>query len=1200
MWHKRNTLHLVTLIAGTLLTGKAVIADDHDWHLRDGSVIRASYVSFVDGKVTTRLHENQTFTWDFDELAPPDQQHVLRLEDTPQPRRTPPWIEGYRVRYTLRVVGQTGDAGDLLVTQPAQTVIARVPTGGWLTDDARDLIVTTVTGKRLPMAVLTHDPGGDTIIQFLRHGHDRWYWLYASNPDEPGEDPAFTERVEHARQRAQQAGLTKMEAMNVSALRAGAYRDIFMAIDEHHKTLGKVASELAEWGQLLPQRVTDAKAAAQKLAAAQQALQLAAEAHAPFEKMAQEKTALAEKLKKEADAAAEQNNANDDAQKNGGEGGQEKTQPDPQLAAAANKAAEMARAARLAAAPTGTTKTRAQAAIKNLHNKSRNANHSLEEANKRIKQAAQLKADTEQALHDLEPKLAPARDVSVAARAAARLAVEQTKADGDAYTKLAMQRDPRVLQEGLTVEYRRWEGDDLGSWASVIEGLKASDSVIGSAVLGQVHQHVNPFRRGDPRQFAASYRGYLNIEQPGVYRFFINSDDAVFLFINDFRIFSRTGSNRPVDGKIKLLSIGTDIELEKGRHRFEIHQVVGNAPDAKGLCKIRWILPGERSWKYIPPDAFVRALSAVPIGVEAFDGGQVAAFDHGMDDTLQSDGLTVFLSRFEAQGSITDPQKLTWQFGDGTAGTGRSPTHVYFKRGQYAVTLKSHPKLPPFRRICHQWISDMPTSPLALGKAVDALESIQIEKLDAAMLHDMLHFLLICEQPTRWPLMERLCRHLLAQKGLDVKYRAHLYTSLMLAMAHQERGDEALKLLDPAVKELAAHRTLRAMMMLHAGHINRDFLRDFDEADRHYSQVIQENHRLRHPLIRAAAVAWGDMFMQAGQIAEAADAYRLARSLGTVSPIGEGQGDATKLGALQRMAQQQLRRGDIRQTQRLLDQIETDFPEQRINALYRFLRADAQRHAGQYEPALRNYAMVLTLPSGRSYRPQVLYGMADTNYRMGESDQTLELLKSIFDSYPDVYRRRRIASFQKRIESRRDRLRLAMPDSKTKPKLFAGLATGFEPDESPTQHQPAGARVIPTMGIDGPHTAFIETHGIRKVRLPIQRMHNVATQGSLWIELWYREHLTVATGDGQLKLWVSVREDTGRHIASPQVWPYRTYGQWHKAGFAVNAPTTLDGSVGVTVQGNGATLEIDGLKIMPVSDAQDYAFRNFMEGADPQ
>src|SRR5436190_863892 len=77
------------------------------------------------------------------------------------------------------------------------------------------------------------------------------------------------------------------------------------------------------------------------------------------------------------------------------------------------------------------------------------------------------------------------------------------------------------LKEGIAVEIRRWAGDDLNDWATVREGLTSSDNVIGNAVVSEIVENCNPVRPNDPRNYASSYRGFLNIPTDGVYRFFL-------------------------------------------------------------------------------------------------------------------------------------------------------------------------------------------------------------------------------------------------------------------------------------------------------------------------------------------------------------------------------------------------------------------------------------------------------------------------------------------------------------------------------------------------------------------------------------------------------------------------------------------------------------------------------------------------------
>ncbi|NBV23228.1 MAG: hypothetical protein EBS05_15075 [Proteobacteria bacterium] len=100
------------------------------------------------------------------------------------------------------------------------------------------------------------------------------------------------------------------------------------------------------------------------------------------------------------------------------------------------------------------------------------------------------------------------------------------------------------LPEGVTVEFRNWKGTSLASWADVVAGLKLSPEVIANGFVDNVVQNVNPGRPDSPRNFAASYRGYLRIPEDGLYKFFVGAENAAFFFIHTNRIVEQTGQRR--------------------------------------------------------------------------------------------------------------------------------------------------------------------------------------------------------------------------------------------------------------------------------------------------------------------------------------------------------------------------------------------------------------------------------------------------------------------------------------------------------------------------------------------------------------------------------------------------------------------------------------------------------------------------------
>lgn len=1202
------------------------------WTLKDGKTVASSNVVFQDEVVTiTATNPSQKITVPFVELSAAEKQQLLLLENSPYPSRSPAWLPGYRVRYPLRIVGD-------LLTATSRTVLACLPTGGWLKTNAADIVVQTTTGQYLPTAVLTHDPIGNTIIQFKRNGYDRWYWAYVLNANPlPAVDPALLQRVAEAEAAVEAAQLAKMTAQKASAEKSEELRKLNDEIARAQATSNSAAAEIVEWDKLLPERSAAAKAAEEKIGPARIAAEKANAEAVAAKACADEKVAALQKLTDEVTAArqaveqataawqtasnewviaqaaadtaaptnkaaAEINSASKLQVVRDAESALATAQKTATTQEAVLKAAEEAALpVRLAAAKAATDKADADKQLADLTAAANAAAAAVTEGQNARAAAEQLKNKCAQTIAELTPKLQPAADAINAARATVEQAVETVRLAMEVHRKLVTDTDPTILQEGLTVEFRQWSGDELIDWAIVVDGLNKSENILFNAIVPEVIQNANPARRSDPRNFAASYRGFLRIETPGVYRFFVNGDDAAYLFISGYKVYSRRGTNRPLTGGVPVFSVGEDMEMEAGVHPFEIHHVVGNTPGALGQCAFMWLLPGSKTWAFVPRTAFADSLLAVPVTIEETGSGQVAGFQFGMDDTLSADGVTLYLVRFEAQGNIPQPERLTWDFGDGTCATGRSVTHIYFREGDYEVGLKSLDSLPPFRRHVHVWTAPIPTSPHSLAKAVEIFSGIDLTRLDLTRLNSMFDFLLICGQPARWPLLERLCRHLLNQKELDIKYRIHIYIALMEALAWQGRAAESMVLMQKALAEVPRLKGLQVMIQRKAAEIQWVHLKDFKEASRLYEKIITENRRLRFSQLREAAIAWGDMFLEAGDQARAGEAYRLAATMGSAGVAGEKAGDATTRGALLRVAEQQLKGGNVRQSRRLLERIENEFPEQKLEGLYRFLRAEADRTSGRYEEAIRNYEVLLQLRQWAGYRAQALYGIADSYYRNGDYPKAFEWLKGLKESFPEYYASKGLPDYQAMIEGMLKRQQeLGGPQGLAKA-MFQGCQWGFEPGGETNQPIIVGFRLLPSLGMDGETTAFIDALPIPVNQCTIDvELKNVVSEGAFWVEFWYRDTLASSRALANPYVYVDFYGDAKQISSRETLLLEPTFGEWRKLAARLKAPVTQDGLVVLTISNLLGLYEFDGLQIRPITDQQSEALRTYIEGANPQ
>jgi tetratricopeptide (TPR) repeat protein len=793
----------------------------------------------------------------------------------------------------------------------------------------------------------------------------------------------------------------------------------------------------------------------------------------------------------------------------------------------------------------------------------------------------------------------------------------------------------KLPQEGLTLELRDWAGDDLGSWVRVRDGLSKSDTVIGSALAAEVVQNGNPARWDRPNRFAASYRGFLDVKKDGPYRFYVNADDASFLFIDGFKVFERPGENNyrwQVKQK-ELTEASGKIDLKAGVHAFEVHHVVGNNARSQGVCALLWQPEDQKTFAYVPREAFVQPMLGRVAATETADGQAPGDFVHGIDDSLTSGPVKVFLVRFEAQTGNLKDADLAWDFGDGTTGTGRSVLHVYLKDGDHLVTLKA-PGVPAFKRRVDVWSSPVVSSPLSLGKAVRSLAAQGWQKAGPEYARQVLAFLLACEQLERWSLLDAVAAYLINQPDLELEERVRLTTARVEALANLGKPREALKLAEEAEKQASRVPSLVLALRLSAAAVHQYHLKDPAAASKLYKAMLDDYKRVEHPNLRLAAIRWGDLYAEAGDLPKAREAYRLAGTLGgedfaktaTVDPIARG----TRL----RIAEQRLKAGDVRQTRQLLEKIELDFPEQKLEGLYRFLRAEADRLGGRYESAIHDYETVARLPQWAGYRDRAVHGIADCHFRMGELEKSLEWYLTLKERYPEFYQKQKLDGAVKLIAARQERLKAAR-DRGDKGSVFtegfnsglepgalspassfllsccpqgawlAGWTSGTlienEPGKPPAIGGPQNFVIARGLGVQGPHVGVLEAPAAVASFNYTRMLPDLSPDGTYWVEFWYRESHGRHNADNQQQAygWITGEGLPDPHIPrSAPVYLERTFGQWRKLGYKIKAPQAGDGRLQLAILNFSGLMEIDGVLVRPVSDRQMDSLTSFVEGTE--
>jgi tetratricopeptide (TPR) repeat protein len=765
------------------------------------------------------------------------------------------------------------------------------------------------------------------------------------------------------------------------------------------------------------------------------------------------------------------------------------------------------------------------------------------------------------------------------------------------------------FQEGLILEVREWVGEELDSWAHVVDGLKKSETVIGNAIAPEIIQYSNPFRPADPRNFCSSYRGHLRITKPGTYQVLGNGDGAVFLFIDGYKVYERPGSLNQILTGLPRNNYGTAIEFDAGIHEIEMYQVITDSPLTKGKAFLAWIRPGNPYWEIVNRGDFAPATHAIAAPPEMADGKQGASFVFGIDEVLMSSGLTLFLVRFEAVGNIDNPNDLVWDMGDGTTRRGRSFRHVYMEERDYMVSLKSSPRLPEFTQRVYAWpIWNTATSPFVISWITEALEATEWQKYDVPTLYMIYQFLESAGGQEAWNLLERVCELLLTKESDDETARGTVYQTLINTIAELGRPEEAVQRGEEALKEFAGTGKAEVGLHIGLGDILFRHLKDPEAATSRYRKIIEEFRSLSSPEVRLAAVRLGDVSYELGDIGGAGDAYRMAGELGGLQYQRSAVMDAATHGAQLRIVEQRLRAGDIDECRALLRNMELEAPEQKLKGQYQMLKAEVDRAGGRYEQAIAAYERVLGQLQWAGMHDRVLFGMADANLRMGELGKALEIVGRIKQVYPKYFEAEELAEYEQAIT---DRLMLSHTSGGSRKNSYdAGSGayhTGFEPSDARIWEIPAKwyhrtTRVTwRSQGIIGPHVLLAENvppfvPGGEHFTDWILPVRNLEPHGYFWVEYWYRDREVSHRFTGS-QVYINVQDRHGKDTEGPnytlRFWP--TFDRWRKYGALRQAPLASEGRIFMSVRYYGPTTsEIDGIRIMPVTDRQFDVLRSFI------
>jgi len=103
----------------------------------------------------------------------------------------------------------------------------------------------------------------------------------------------------------------------------------------------------------------------------------------------------------------------------------------------------------------------------------------------------------------------------------------------------------------------------------------------------------DPYHAGTDNDYMSLFEGYINFPQSGIYKFGIDGDDAVELYIDDVLITGWYGGH----GRVKRAKFITDVQATQGWHKIAFHHTERGGGDN---YNVYWSLPSNCAMQKVP------------------------------------------------------------------------------------------------------------------------------------------------------------------------------------------------------------------------------------------------------------------------------------------------------------------------------------------------------------------------------------------------------------------------------------------------------------------------------------------------------------------------------------------------------------------------------------------------------------------------
>jgi len=570
-------------------------------------------------------------------------------------------------------------------------------------------------------------------------------------------------------------------------------------------------------------------------------------------------------------------------------------------------------------------------------------------------------------------------------------------------------------QRGVWLETRVYQGGKCETLEGMREAWAKGGDRFGAGLVGVIFHGFNPFGPSD--NYLSLYKGWFYVPKDVKVTFAVVADEIGYAFVEDKLVAAKTEWGEMPQHK---RFAGEPVLLREGIHPIQMLHVEKGGGQAAGAA---WWMEGmPRGEKYlhfqiIPAQSFTPVRYGKLLDYEVSGQAVSADFSHVNDgDVLLDDSELIVRYVFRDMSRPADRAlqcQPLWDFGDGTTSTSRDPSHVYFRPGDYAVTLTLKGKTgayavrqqirvgPGYERAARrQW--DQPEQYYPIAKDYEFGKMSTEALVVAARLFEEL------EKPAE---IIATCS-VLFQRGDQLDDKAFVHHCLLLGRhlrdfkeekeenpeaKARERAEEAVRVFTRA-EQRTTDVAARARLSNEKGDVYYYFLNDLEKAEQEYVKTITRYAPGGGAQVRLAQMRIGDLCRTKGDYEAALGAYQRAAAM----PIEQRTEivEAARRGSFPRSVEDYTRRKLFEEARKTLDEWDWEFPTDKLIGYSSLLRAQLALAEGSKEEAVKQAKELLGCNKESEYADDLLLFLADLYIGEGQLDKAIEAATRLLTDYP--------------------------------------------------------------------------------------------------------------------------------------------------------------------------------------------------------